>query len=168
MSSTFKGLVFLQSHRYAFGMKHKYLFLLLSVGVIFIPNIRASEHHAPLPDKVLSAKTVYIDNRTGFEEAADHCYDALKKWGRYTITGDKSKSDLVFLLEGNHETRGAYVPHDSGVVTTIRRSATSLSVIDPSNGDVLWSDTQYAPRGSKAGSLVAELRKRVEASEKQH
>ncbi len=149
-------------------MKYKYFILLLSLGAIFIPNICASEHHAPLPDKILSAKTVYIDNRTGFEEAADHCYDALKKWGRYAITGDKSKADLVFLLEGNHETQGAYVPPGSGVVTTLRKSGTSLSIIDPSTGDVLWSDTQYATRGSKAGSLVDELRKRVEASEKPH
>jgi hypothetical protein len=148
-------------------MRNKYFPLLLSLGPMLVIMAGAS-HHAPLPDKVLSAKTVYIDNRTGFEEAADHCYDAIKKWGRYTIASDKSKADLVFLLEGNHETRDAHVHSGSSVVATDKRSGTSLSVVDPATGDVLWSDTQYAGRGSKAGSLVDEFRKRVDASEKNH
>jgi hypothetical protein len=149
-------------------MRYKYLPMLLWLGAIFAPMAGAGGHHAPLPDKVLSAKAVYIENRTGFEEAADHCYDALKKWGRYTIVGDKSKADLVFLLTGDQEARDARVPKGSTVITTDKRTGTSLSVVDPATGDVLWSDTQYAPRGSKAGSLVDEFHKRVKASEKQH
>jgi hypothetical protein len=122
--------------------------------------VRASEHHAPLPSKILEAKTVYIDNQTGYEEAADHCYDALQRWGRYTVVQDKSKADLILVLAGNHETRGAYA--NGSAVVALRRSLTSLSVVDPATGDVLWSDTESAPHGSRAGSLVDKFRRRVE------
>jgi hypothetical protein len=119
---------------------------------------------APLPDKLFAAKNVYIENRTGFQEAADHCYEALKKWGRFTVVNDKAQADLVFVLTGGHENAGAVaIPSGSSVlVTDVRRSITALLVVDAASGDTLWQDTMHAPHGSRAGSLVDELRKRLE------
>jgi len=69
----------------------------------------AKDHkHAPLPSKVLTARTVYLDNRTGYEKFSDRAYDELQKWGRFRVVAGAKDADLVFLLSAS-EYHGGYV-----------------------------------------------------------
>ena len=57
-----------------------------------------AEDYAPLPKRILAAKTVYILNETGHPHPLDVAYQELKKWGRYVIVDDREKADLIFVL----------------------------------------------------------------------
>ena len=61
----------------------------------------AKDKHAPLPEMVVSAKTIYIDNQSGFANMGDRAYDELGKWGRFQIVDSADKADLVLLLSAS-------------------------------------------------------------------
>ncbi|MGB0083173.1 MAG: hypothetical protein WBP90_16750 [Terracidiphilus sp.] len=54
--------------------------------------------HAPLPDAVYEAKTVFIVNQSGFQSTADGAFEALTKWGALSVVSDKSKADLIMTF----------------------------------------------------------------------
>lgn len=147
--------------------------------------------HAPLPAKVLAAKTVYLDNRTGYEKFADRAYDELQKWGRFRVVDSVRDADLVLLLSasvyhGGYVTSGTSQQHgtvdDYGNVdlsgtsestsVPVRVGYTHLYVIDPKTAESLWSDTRrwgnlLTGFRSATRGLVKELRDRIEESEAQ-
>jgi hypothetical protein len=150
----------------------------------------ANDHkHVPLPSKVLTAKTVYLDNRTGYEKFSDRAYDELQKWGRFRVVSSAKDADLVFLLSasvyhGGYVTNGTAQQHgtvdDSGNVNIYGTSEstsvpitvgyTHLYVIDPTNGDSLWSDTKrwgslITGYHSATRGLIKELRDRIADTE---
>jgi hypothetical protein len=83
----------------------------------------AEKSHAPLSPKILSAKTVYLENH-GRANIADKTYDELKKWGRWEIVEDRNKADLVIVLssekaKSSHGTTQTYDPNmKTGTMTT--------------------------------------------------
>lgn len=72
-------------------MKRLALLLLFAV-----PSFAAK--HSPLPPEAYSAKTIFIDNQTGIQQAMDEASDDLTKWGRFAIVTDASKADIVVSL----------------------------------------------------------------------
>jgi len=129
---------------------------------------------APLPEKLFQAKTVYIDNRSGQSDILDKAYTALKEWNRYDITQDKAKADIVFVLTVSSDIRGSYTTgniNDNGSVeattTHTRVSYTTMTVVDPVNGQILFSDTRrWHLFGSATKDAVKELRQRMEGPKK--
>jgi hypothetical protein len=129
---------------------------------------------APLPEKIFQAKTVYIDNRSGHSDILDKAYTALKEWNRYEIIQDKPKADIVFVFTVSSEIRGSYTTgnvDDNGTMqatsTSTRTGYTTMTVLDPVNGQVLFSDTRrWHLFGSATKDAVKELRRRMEASKK--
>jgi hypothetical protein len=73
--------------------------LLVLLMLICMPTW--AKTHAPLPDAVYSAKTVYVLNKTGIQDVADTAYGQLQKWGRFSVTTNKDSADLI--LEFSHE-----------------------------------------------------------------
>lgn len=73
----------------------------------------AKTKHAPLPDRVLTAKVVYIENH-GPAEVADRAYDELKQWGRFELVSDRSKADLVlaFSVDEGRSSSGRTAVYD--------------------------------------------------------
>lgn len=134
--------------------------------------------HAPLPRKLINAKTAYIDNRTGLENADDRAYDELKKWGRFRIVEDPRSADVILLVTARRYVSGSYTSgtvSDSGQVSANTYSQTSgatyLTVVDPQTGAALWSDGKrwgslFTGFRSATRSLIKELRKRIDAQEK--
>jgi len=125
----------------------------------FSSSALAKTKHAPLPQQVLQAKTVYIDNQSGLAYIGDRAYDEVSKWGRFKIVNSAKDADVVFLLtaaeyvsgyrtDTDSTTRGTV--DDSGNVqlnsdsTARTRAQTSgvtfLTVLDPKNGVALWSN----------------------------
>jgi hypothetical protein len=58
----------------------------------------AKAKHAPLPDAVMQAKTIYLVNHTGKQATLDSAYNEFQKWGRFTIVQDKD-ADIVAVFE---------------------------------------------------------------------
>ena len=51
--------------------------------------------------KVLSAKTIFVDNQTTDAELQHDAYLGMSKWGRYEIVDAPQKADLVLRLFGS-------------------------------------------------------------------
>ncbi len=153
----------------------------LAVAMLFAftvcPSVLGHTEHAPLPPKVMQAKSVYIENHTGSATFADRAYDELKKWGRFRIVNDAKDADLVLLLTAREYVTGSYTNghlSDSGYyaesTTTTKHGKTCLTVLDPVTGTALWEDTRswgtiFQGFRSATRSLVKELRKRIEEQE---
>lgn len=139
--------------------------------------------HAPLPAKMLTAKTVYIQNESGQPAVADKAYTELKQWGRYQLVDTKEKADLVFLFtlaysRTEHNTSdyislynsqtGAYTSGSvPGGSTTTTWTYTQLRVVDPNTSVTLWADERvWLRKHSATDELMDSLRQRVEEQEK--
>jgi hypothetical protein len=134
--------------------------------------------------KILSAKTVYFDDRTGVDAVVAAALAQLKKWGRFQIVQDKKLADLVFLLSADPY-NGGYIIFASGQTGTVDSSGhvqedsvpnysrqapvrdAYLTVIDPKTGQNLWSDAHVwggllTGANSVGERLVKKLEKQVE------
>src|SRR5260370_2387176 len=89
------------------------------IAVLFAFVVCLSAHantkHAPLPEQVLKAKTVYVDNQSGLASLGDKAYDELSKWGRFKIVMSAKDADFGLLISAH-----AYV---TGSSTTTTRTA---------------------------------------------
>jgi hypothetical protein len=133
--------------------------------------------------KMLSAKTVYFDNRTGVDAVGAAALAQLKKWGRFQIVHDQKLADLVLLLSADPY-NGGYIVFASGQTGTMdanghveedrlpnyNRQApvrdAYLTVIDPRTGQNLWSDSHVwggllTGANSAGERLVKKLEKQI-------
>jgi len=136
----------------------------------------AGGKHAPLPEKLVSAKTVFIDNRTGYAEIGDKAYQQVTKSGQFQVVTSSTRADVVFLFTASTFT-GSYTTDgridDNGRIqseTVAQNSGqTVLTVIDPNSSQVLWADSKVWGGGSRfrfinksaTKELVKELCKRI-------
>jgi hypothetical protein len=162
------------------GMKYLWLMLALS---LFTAEVAAKEKHLPLPPQIVAAKTVYIDNQSGFAKLGDRAYEQLTKWGRFQVIPDRKQADLVLLMS-TKAYDGGYITSGGGTTGTIDSSGninttdrptysrqvsvnyTFLTVVDPKTGEGLWSDSKkwgnlYTGFHSATKGLIDELMKRV-------
>jgi hypothetical protein len=150
-------------------------------------NTPAKSKHAPLPDLVIQAKTVYIVNLAGNAAFRDKAYDEITKWGRFKVVSKREDADLIFVLSAreyttamvtNSNTTGTV--DESGNVnqqgqsqtSTVVHGTTFLTVADPKSGDELWSDSKawgslLTGFHSATRGLIENLRKRIDEQEGQ-
>jgi hypothetical protein len=133
---------------------------------------------APLPAKVLSAKTVYVDNQTGDAELQNTTYMELAKWGRLQIVDTPKKADVVLRLSGGNSVR--FLPAGEKVPTygtkpanggfsreTIPAGFAEVEVVEPKSGSPLWSE-QRKISGIQAKRRVLEgLREAIQLQEQE-
>lgn len=139
--------------------------------------------HAPLPAKVVAAKTVYILNESNQPGIADKAYTQLKQWGKYQVVDSKEKADvwLVFTLGYSQSQRedsdvmSLYNwktgEHTSGIVPsgtiTVTWTYTQMRIVDPVNSDVLWADERpWLRKHSATDELMESLRQRVDEQQR--
>jgi hypothetical protein len=129
--------------------------------VLAVAPMYAADKYPPLPASVLAAKTVFIDNQTGFTQISDKAFEALNKWGRYKIAKDKKDADLV--LQFTADTQGR--PTAPG--NNIDQSPTPIvmSIRDPVNAELL-TISKNQPFHSQTALDIDDLKKRVESQEK--
>jgi hypothetical protein len=141
--------------------------------VLLLSIMALAEKHAPMPDRLMNAKTLYIDNQSGVAETADRAYDEFSKWNRFKIVTDRGQADLIFLIEvdpgtsGEHGTVSTYNSgtqsvQTSSIHTSGQNGATKVRVIDQRTGDTLWAQTKPFAFKSATRKIVKELRKRME------
>jgi hypothetical protein len=125
------------------------------VGVIATTSIVAQKQPAHSP-QILTAKTIYFDNRTGSDAVGKNALAQLKKWGKFQVVQDRKRADLIFLLSADPY-RGGDIILAGGQTGRVdsdgqisedkipnynKQSPTRyayLTVIDPKTGENLWS-----------------------------
>ncbi len=116
----------------------------------------AKSKHAPLPEGLLNAKTVYIVNQTGMQQISDGAYSEFSKWGRYRVVSDKSSADLVAVFR---EQQGYVQVNGNGR----SRPIVSMTVYVTNSTDGAYQDTPRAwTLTGLAKTCVNDFRKRVE------
>ncbi len=136
-------------------MRLTFTLLLASV----VSSILAAKDHLPLSDQIMTAKTVYIENSGGPAQLGDGAYEEITKWGHFQVVTDKTKADLILFV--SIQASGRTILRGNRAVAV---PASGLAVLDPANGDVLWSDSKVAGAFSKSAikRAIDELRKRME------
>jgi hypothetical protein len=145
------------------------------LGVILcIAPLQARTQRTTLPEAVINARTVYIENETGIPELEYTAILELQKWGRFELAESRAKADLTMRLdkgnrvralpEGQHpsaqDTKGA---GDSSVP----KGYTRISLLNPKTGTTLWSDLQKTENSKvRNGHLLDGLRKAFDDYEK--
>lgn len=161
-------------------------FLNVVMVLVTLTSAYAKHERMPLPDHLVQAKTVYIDNQSGFADIGDKCYDELRNWGRFQVVDSPQKADIVLLFSanryisgyssGSYQTTSGSIDGSGNVSTqtysngsshAIVRGTTYMTVIDPKDGSSLWSDTRPWGFRSATRGLVKELRDRMERQERQ-
>jgi hypothetical protein len=160
---------------------HSIPLVAILITVLCTQGSTKERNHLPLPSKILTAKTVYLDNQSGEAKLGDRAFEQLKKWGRWQVVTDRKQADLILLLS-THKYNGGYVTNttgsvdDSGNINTTSEATpvtvgyTYITVVDPATGDSLWSDSKrwgnlYTGFHSATKGLIDELMKRVTEEE---
>jgi hypothetical protein len=163
-------------HRLAFGV---------AIAFLLVTSSYAKHEKMPLPQQVMTARTIYIDNRSGVADLGDKAYDELRKWGRFQIVDSAEKADVVLLLpakeyisgysSGTYRNTSASVDNNgninaqtygNGSSHAIYSGTTYVTIVDPKGGVSLWSDARAWGRWKSATrGLVKELRERIEQQE---
>lgn len=120
----------------------------------------------PLPAQVMSAHTVFLDNRAS-AKIGDAVYTELRKWGRFALVDSAGKADLILLV-----TTQQYIDEDSASVagkiidSTSTENSLHISFLDPKNNNPIWSDTRPYATTIGAARLIKSLRARMREQEK--
>ena len=137
----------------------------------------AQDKYAPLPEKVINARTIFYVNDTGSSRFGDNLYQELEKWNRWEVVTDKKNADLILVLsqrdhiEGRIATANAATSgHDTyatGTSAPIKSSVWHIFLIDPTSGETVWVSSHtsgarlWQSWGSVARSLLSDIQKRM-------
>lgn len=106
--------------------------------------------YAPLPDKIITATTAFLQNDTGEQKFADNIFRQLEQWGRWRIVSNRSDADLVISLDHKDRFHNNFF----------------LRVLDRESGETLWTakkDVAIGSWGGVAKALISDLRRRLPA-----
>ena len=71
----------------------------LLAAVLLMPSLAfAGPKHAPLPEELTTAKTIYIVNQSGDQDVVDGAYAAFSEWGRFTVAKSRETADVVAIF----------------------------------------------------------------------
>jgi hypothetical protein len=104
---------------------------------------------APIPAKVMQAKTVFVENQSGYDRARDEFADELGKWNRLHIVYNETGADLLAILTVQNGYR-----------------TTQITFVDPATGDRIWTNSMaWSDRGA-VRDLLGDLKQRIEKQER--
>ncbi len=116
-----------------------------AVGLLFA-LLAAGADRSSLPEKVVSARSVYIQNDSGDSKLGGELNKALKRWGRWQMVNNRAEADLIAVLDHKH--------------TFIQNNFT-LTLLDAKSSEPVWSAKHGASLNAQrviAHGLISELR----------
>jgi hypothetical protein len=154
-----------------------FIFLL----TMFLTPATAVAQKPAQSSRILSAKTLYFENKTGSDAVARNALAQLRKWGKFVVVPDAKRADLIFLLSADPY-RGGNIILSGGQTGNVdnqghieedrtpdynKQSPTRdayLTVIDTKTGENLWSHS-HVWGGALTGfnSVGARLIKQLES-----
>ena len=144
-----------------------------------LTGVAEKKIYAPLPDKVVAAKTVFFINDSGTARFGDDLYRQIKAWNRWDVVTDKGKADLILVLSPSDTvpvvittaSTTASGQSTSGTRTTAAGNMQTqhwhLYVMDAKTGENLWrADASMGGKlwrswGSIAKSLLSDIQERL-------
>ncbi|HEY2547136.1 MAG TPA: hypothetical protein VGI46_13805 [Candidatus Acidoferrum sp.] len=141
----------------------------------------ATDKPGAVPAKVISAKTIYVDNQTNDAEIQHDAYMSIGKWGRYEIVDAPQKADLVLRFTGSSVVK--FVPGGDPAATYDPKpvsetsaqgeelappGCTRLTLIDAKTGTTLWSDLRKTSNSQEKSKVMDGLHDAVDQQEKSH
>lgn len=146
--------------------------VLVVVAAIAVCCANAKNIHAPLPPEVFTAKTVFIINHTGREEATDRAYQELLKWGRFAVVSDLGKANIILVVSSQEHSLGATAQTYGNNTYVRERSALDVTVgfFLPGHDEPFFSETERASLFQKSATkrCVDDLKKRIEETDHPH
>ena len=105
---------------------------------------------APLPELMLKARTVMVTSEAG-GLVYDEAYKCLRKWGRFELTTEKSKADLMVVLQLSESIGPPRVrdivpypfPYPYPYPLPSTRQNLWLVIVDPRTDNLLWTEGQF-------------------------
>lgn len=148
---------------------------LLAIGIVVCLTAAGIQAQpAQLPQAVMAAHSVFVENETGFVELQYTAVLELSKWGHFQQAESREKADLVLLLSSGthvHAVPDGQYPRTTGLNAfteeAVPAGQTKVALVDPKSGATLWSSF-HKTEGAKVknGHLLDELRQAYEATEK--
>jgi uridine phosphorylase len=108
----------------------------------------AQDKNAPFPEKIVTARTVFLQNETGQTKFTDNIRRQIEDWNRWHVVQNKAEADLVLSLQ-----------HKQGF-----HNYFYIVVLDRASGEILWEvkkDVAIGGYGGIATALLKELRKHL-------
>ena len=155
--------------------KHSFLGpgILLLIDVLCAAVLNVEGQPAVLPQGVVLAHTVYIQNETGFVELEYTTILELSKWGHFELAERREKADLILRLDAGSRVRlvteGEATPAASSAPAEnpVPPGYTRIALLQPKTGQTLWSGRHKTEGGKvKGGHLLDELREAFRDYEK--
>jgi hypothetical protein len=152
--------------------------LFFGVTAGLLPLAKAKNSPSSVPQVVLSAKTIYVENQTTDGQLQTAVYVELTKWGRYQIVENREKADLILSLSNGNIVR--FVSGDAAAAPTAQIKApptappvadetvppgfTRVSLLDPKTGSPLWSGQRKTSGPPASWHLLDGLREAIDKS----
>ena len=151
------------------------------VLLLTLDTTQAKDKHSAVPLKVLSARTIFVDNQTNDAELQHDAYMGLSKWGRYEIVDAPQKADIVLRISGSSSVK--FVPGGDAVSTYNSKPASAsfaageelapsgcskITLIEPKSGIQLWSDIRKTGNAQEKSKLLDGLHDAVDQQERNH
>jgi hypothetical protein len=122
-----------------------------------------------IPPRILAAKSIYLDNETGYSAVGREALRELTDWGRYRVVGQDQAQLLMILStqEFNSDEFPDAGEFEDSIKLPRKPLNAFLTVIDKPTGDRLWIDSRpwgglLTGANSAGRRLVARFRKHVE------
>jgi hypothetical protein len=139
--------------------------LLVFVLLCIVP-LQAGAQPAALPQAVINAQTVYIENELSVAGLEYTAILELNKWGRFGLAESRDGADLILLLDNGSSVR-ALPERQHPSAEVIKKGYTRISLLDPKTSTKLWSDLQKTENSNvRNGHLLDGLRKAFDDYEK--
>jgi hypothetical protein len=162
-------------------MKKTMFAFFVAVLLLGFEIAHANDKRSTLPSKVLSAKTIYIDNQTNDAELQNDALVGLTKWGRFEIVDSAQKADVVLRLFGSSmvkfvpggEASATYDPKPVSEKSAVGEElappgCTRITLIEPKSGTALWSDIRKTSNSQEKSKLLEGLHEAIDQQEKTH
>lgn len=147
------------------------LFNFILAGLCLPAN---AQKHSDVPSRLLTAKLIYFEDKTGFAAVGGDAVRELEKWGRFQVVRSRDQAELVFVLSSEDESRTIANPEDDrrfgpdlSFHFRYRPANAYLTVDDAITGERLWSGRHIwggllTGFNSAGRRLVHKLRKQIE------
>ena len=103
---------------------------------------------APLPDRVLQARTVMVTSEAD-KLVYDEAYRRIQEWGRFQLNGDPERADLILIIRSGYGPRPPRwrdvlipYPYPYPYPGWSYQEILSLIILDAKTKLELWSETQ--------------------------
>jgi hypothetical protein len=153
--------------------------LVFVAGVMLVgPDMAQGNTKGSVPEKVLAARRIYVENRTNDARLQNDAYLELAKWGRFQLVDSAKKADVVLRLNGGDtatlvQTGEKTYLYNSSVggrwqegTEQIPGGFTRLTLIDAKTGSTLWSDQRRTIGAEAKRHIVDGLRDAIDQGEK--